>query len=180
MHTLVQLLSQYELLETTAGYLTAIDLYHTALACRSLYRLILSSGTTFNHLKGQTLCDGTGILARQAYEGHYNGLQGYAIHNWNPARTYDAECFALEEDEVRVWAAKCDSTSTRPCLKCQDRVCKECRFIPRARVGGCPSRRPHFDYTQECVNVIVYCQQCDPAVEEKTDHGFCDCDRYER
>ena len=28
--------------------------------------------------------------------------------------------------------------------------------------------------------MIVYCERCDPVVEEKTDHEFCNCDRYER
>ena len=179
MHTLIQLLSQYELLETTAKYISAVDLYHTVLTCRDLYFLISQSGNTFNRLKAVTLCDGSGLRARQNYRGRYNGLRGSGALNWGP-RVYP--CYAKEEDEIRLWSLKCDSANTRRCLKCQIPICKECRYIPRVRDhdGYDPSRRPHFNDRYQCEDVIVYCEHCDPAVEEKTDHDFCNCDRYER
>lgn len=184
MHTLTELFSQYELLEITAEYISAVDLFHTALTCRDLYQLIRSSDSTFTRLRDTTLCDGSGLRARQEFKGRYNGLRYGGSANWRRPKSIQKllRCRAYEENEVRVWSVKCDAANTRPCLKCRIPICKECRCVPRYRNydGYDPSRRPHLNDTYQSDNVIVYCEQCDPAVEESTDHSLCDCDRYER
>lgn len=179
------LFSQYELLETTASYLSAVDLYNTALTCSSLFELILKSDTTFTNLKKLTLCDGSGLLARQNFQGIYNGLRSSGILNWRKDRGpgwRPYPCYANEEFEIRVWSLKCDAANTSPCEKCGINICKECRYVPRYRNHDAydPSRRPHHNTTFQCWNVIVYCEACDPAVDKKTGGSFCDCDRYAR
>ena len=176
--------SQYELLETTASYLSAADLENTALTCSSIFELIRKSDSTFASLKKNTLCDGSGLRARQNYRGIYSGLRGTGILNWrgHGVGNHRYPCYADEEVEVRVWALKCDAANTSPCQKCGVNICKECRYVPRYRNHDAydPSPRPHHNTTYQCVNVVVYCGECDPAVEERTQGSFCHCDRYAR
>lgn len=186
MNPLVLLFSQYELFEQTANHLSTIDLYHAALACSDLHVLIRKPENTFKRLKRVALCDGYGLQARQSFSGPFNGLTGLGVANWpsNPSRKEVGvyPCYAKEEVEIRVWNLKCDETNALPCLKCSLNVCERCRYVPRVygRDRQDPSRRPHLDWSGEAVNLIVYCAECDPAVEERTEGRYCNCDRYTR
>ncbi|KAL9131995.1 MAG: hypothetical protein Q9217_000205 [Psora testacea] len=182
MNSLVCVFSQYELLERTANYLSTIDLYNTALTCSDLFALIRQSERTFTRLKRVALCDGSGLRARQNYEGFYNGLQGRGSWHWKNSDWAGGRCLAVEEIEIRVWRRKCDGVHALPCIKCGINVCEECRYVPRVRTGDAynPSRRPHYNTTYQNDNMICYCDDCDEPFEAQTEGKFCDCDRYTR
>jgi hypothetical protein len=113
MLSLLSLLSQYEILLQTAKYLSALDLLHLGLANSDFHAIILRSVAVLDRLKLTTLCDGTGLKARQNFEGLY-GLHKKDWKWWEywrdhlPRRCYD------EELEVRVWNTKCDETTRFP------------------------------------------------------------------
>lgn len=65
------LTSQYQLLELTSSYLTAVDLLNLALTCSRLYTDIRKSEAIFDRLKRVAICDGQGSKARQEYRGLY-------------------------------------------------------------------------------------------------------------
>lgn len=148
--------SQYELLELLAQNLHVVDLYPTALTCSDLYDLITQPAKRFDRLKRATLCGGIGLHLRQHW------IQGKAV-------------------KYRLWNAKCESASTRPCLKCGISVCENCRAYPRTGTHQYgPFRRPHMNYDMASLNLICYCDDCDKAVEERTGADLCTCDRYVR
>ena len=173
MFDLIYLLSQYELLESTAHHLSTLDLYNIALTCSDLYSLILNPNPKFEHLKREALCDGHGLQARQNFLGPFNQLHYYG---------YNRKPFHAEEIEVRIWNTKCDEANGLPCLKCGVNVCEECRFVPRVRdMRGWEScRRPHHNPAFQNANMICYCNDCDQAVQERSGESFCDCNQYTR
>ncbi len=171
MLDLVHILDQYELLDLTAHHLRPIDLFNTALTCKRLHSIVLRSKSTFERLKRVTLCDGTGLRARQEYTGLFAWRY---LSNKKP--------FYDEEIEAKVWNLRCDEHGALPCLKCGTNVCGECRYVTRVRdTNGLEfSRRPHFTYTHQRINLIVYCGDCGVVVQEKSGDALCDCDQYTR
>lgn len=118
MSNLLSILSQYNILIDTAQYLSALDLFHLALANSNFYAIILQSAAVFDRLKLTTLCDGTGLIARQ----NFQGLYAVSPEQWNWGRTKKAHYD--EELEVRVWNLKCDASNGLPCLKCGINICE--------------------------------------------------------
>lgn len=169
MTNILSLFSQYELLTRTASYLSTVDLYRTAMTCSVLYGLIRQSDAIFASLKKVGLCDGSGLRARQTLAGFY----------------HPNDCWGGGKESQD---AKHDETNAPPCVKCGINTCHECRRVPRRRKrcrGWAPSRRPHFEWrnlkgTYPSRNVMTYCAQCDPAINERTRGQLCDCDRYTR
>ncbi|KAH7418522.1 hypothetical protein BKA64DRAFT_590562 [Cadophora sp. MPI-SDFR-AT-0126] len=178
MSNILSMLSQYELLERVAHYLTPRDLFHLASTNVQLYTLILKSEPIFARLKRVTLCDGHGLTMRQDFRGPlYELYTGPYLERIGPP--YD------EELEVRVWNLKCDAANALPCLKCEVNVCEECRYVPRVRDLRFyrSSRRPHHDPTLMCHDIICYCDECDKQVEHDLPlslSAYCDCDQYTR
>jgi len=115
---IISLLAQYELLERTAHHLSTLDLFHLALTCTDLYKLIRESDAIFERLKREALCDGHGLSARQNFSGLYAPDYYYHEdgHLW--------KCLYDEELEIRVWNRKCDAADALPCLKCGVNVCE--------------------------------------------------------
>lgn len=163
MSHLVYLCSQYELLALLAQNLNTIDLYHVALTCSDLFDTILGSTITFNQLKRNALCDGSGLEFRLA--------SGFCD-------------FGFKQNTAELRNAKCHETEGKPCLKCGFNVCKACRVIPRigphGRVIHTDYKKPFITPDLEYHNIICYCQECDKAVEERVGKGFCHCNRYWR
>jgi len=121
MANLLFLVSQYEILEKIAQYLSTLDLFHLASTCSELYTNIRQNESIFEHLKCLALCDGNGLKARQEFRSLYGLCEGldFARGKWGRA-VYD------EELEVRVWNLKCDAVNALPCLRCRVNVCEVC------------------------------------------------------
>lgn len=117
MRDLRLLLTQYELLQHMAQYLSARDLFNTALACQDLYSCILMSLSVFRRLKRLTICDGSGLRKRQDFTGLYKPYSG-------PLKMLSGAPYYDEEIEVQVYNIKCDATNALPCLKCEVNVCE--------------------------------------------------------
>ena len=181
MSHLVSLFSQYEMLHITARYLSTIDLFHIALACSDLYTLIRKPDEKFRRLTQLTLCDGSGLQARQNFEGIYSGVPRYKV---DPLYDHGPRRHGEEEIEVRVWTLRCDETGGLPCQKCGVNVCEECRFVPRVQepTSYWTARFPWIclnNARQPC-GMIYYCDECDAAVEARLNGAFCNCDQYKR
>lgn len=116
MIDLAFLFHQYELLQRTAQFLSAVDLFNCALACSDLNALILRSKSIFTKLKRLAVCGGTGLKLRQACEGIYGSANCTWKVNW--------KCFDGEEIEVRVFNRTCGGTDALPCLKCGVSICE--------------------------------------------------------
>jgi hypothetical protein len=121
MANLLFLVSQYEILEKIAQYLSTLDLFHLASTCSELYTNIRQNESIFEHLKCLALCDGNGLKARQEFRSLYGLSEGldFARGKWGRA-VYD------EELEVRVWNLKCDAVNALTCLRCRVNVCEVC------------------------------------------------------
>ncbi|TVY58833.1 hypothetical protein LCER1_G001025, partial [Lachnellula cervina] len=178
MSNLLSLLSQYNILTKTAEYLSTLDLLYLSLANSRFYAVILQSPPIFTRLKLTALCDGTGLIARQNFQGIYYALrpEDFVMGKGRKAH-YD------EELEVRVWNLKCDAANALPCLSCG---INECRYVPRVRdapLRRSSYRRPHNDPAMMSRNVICYCPACDESVEANLPLSlskYCDCDQYTR
>jgi hypothetical protein len=119
MSNLLFLLSQYDILTGTANHLSTLDLFHLALANSGFYAIILQSAPVFNRLKRTALCDGTGLTARQNFQGLYSlRPEDFAWGRGGRKAQYD------EELEVRVWNLKCDAANALPCLSCGINICE--------------------------------------------------------
>jgi len=86
MSNIIALVSQYELLELTASYMSALDLLNLASTCSGVYNYIRKNETIFERLKHVTVCDGRGLKERQEYRGFfsipqscYKGSRDYGI-----------------------------------------------------------------------------------------------------
>lgn len=173
MFDLPFLFSQYRILAYTAQYLSAVDLYHTALASSDLYVSILQSPNVFRRLKRDAICDGHGLKVRQAYAGPFKVVFLGGKHR---------KCNYDEEIEMRLFRLTCQETEALPCLKCGVNVCEECRYVPRFRdgngYGSCP--RPHLNPALQAENLIVYCASCDLDVDKRVGDDYCKCNRYTR
>src|SRR6187402_52798 len=97
---ILSLLSQYELLEQTAQYLTPLDLLHLASTCSEVFTLIRKSESIFERLKRVALCDGRGLEARQNFQQLYTPPY-FCVPNSSTGVPYD------EEIEVRLWNLQC-------------------------------------------------------------------------
>jgi hypothetical protein len=123
MSNILSLLSQYEILARTAQYLSALDIFRRGLTNFEFHAIILRSEPILNRLRHTTLCDGTGLKARQNFEGLY---AAYAKRRGDGF--YEKGCWRQpqfdEELEVRVWNLKCDEVNALPCIKCGTNVCE--------------------------------------------------------
>lgn len=181
MANIVALLSQYELLEKMAHFLSALDLFHLASTNSNLYILIRKTEPIFDRLKSVALCDGHGLKIRQEFGGIYQlHTEDYI---WGRAQGRKAKYD--EELEVRVWNLNCDSANGLPCLRCRVNVCEECRYVPRVR--DTPSyrsrRKPHHIPYPRPISIICFCAACDVEVERNLSLSlseYCDCDQYTR
>ena len=176
MASLDLLISRYPILQSLTCFLSTRDLFHLSLICKSSYRAILASGTTFNILRRKCLCDGRGLSERQSFTGLYH-LAGW--YTWGNKR----HIWEDEPIEVRLFNTKCDEVGALPCRKCGINVCEECRYYPRERPRS-PQRRPHLNGSLESENVMCLCPECDARLEDELRGNFlnelCDCDLYTR
>lgn len=113
MSSLFRILSQYDILDTTAQYLSLLDLFRLAITCSRFYALIRKPDTLFSHWKRIALCDGRGLKARQEFRGIYASIRPGCCRP-----EFD------EELEVRVWNLQCDASNALPCLKCGLNICE--------------------------------------------------------
>ena len=72
MSNIIALVSQYELLELTASYLSALDLLNLASTCLGSYSHIRKNEAVFERIKRVTVCDGRGLKERQEYRGFFS------------------------------------------------------------------------------------------------------------
>lgn len=115
MFCLTHLFTQYELLELTAQNLSTLDLYHLALTNSDLYNLIKIPPAKFARLARVSICDGKGLLSRQAHP---------VVNNWRTG--FEGRPPAYDEEiEVRVFNIKCNERGALPCVKCGINVCEE-------------------------------------------------------
>ncbi|KAI9821265.1 MAG: hypothetical protein M1827_004001 [Pycnora praestabilis] len=104
-------------LQLLASNLTTIELFHLALTSKDLWQAIGASAPVFSTLKALTLCDGSGVAARKSRDEALTG----ASRNRNPDVLYNAAALqCLKDDNVA-------------CVKCEKRVCNECRHHIRYR-----------------------------------------------
>ncbi|KAM0492782.1 hypothetical protein ACHAP8_009634 [Fusarium lateritium] len=176
---IVDLISSYTILSSLAPWLSTLDLHNLSLTSRSAYTFIHSSGTIFGFLSRQSLCDGRGLAARQAFKGSYHRNPMPGRWDINPHIVGD------EEIEVYLYNVKCDEAEALPCIKCGINVCEECRCYPRAAPATArPNRRPHLRGNFELDNIMCLCEECDKKTEEEISDKFvnlrCDCDVYTR
>jgi hypothetical protein len=69
MSQFLAMLSQYEVLVEAAKYLSPLDLVRLGLTSSGFYTIILHSTSILDRLKLTALCDGSGLQARQTFEG---------------------------------------------------------------------------------------------------------------
>jgi hypothetical protein len=117
MIPLARLISEYPILQSLSPFVSTLDLFHIALACKANYTFILSFKRLFNYLRRQSLWDGRGLAERQAFTSlyslehrHYNfGYKPYifldkpiGVHLYNleydeaaalPCRTYSINIY---------------------------------------------------------------------------------------
>lgn len=173
------LVSSYSILSSLAPWLSTLDLHHLSLTSRSAYTYIRSSTTIFNFLTRQSLCDGRGLVTRQAFKGPYH--QTRIPGRWD----VNAQLSGDEEIEVHLYNIKCDEADALPCIKCGINICEECRCYPRAAPATVyPNRRPHLRGSFELDNIMCLCNICDEETEKELLGKFlnerCDCDVYTR
>ncbi|KAM0411124.1 hypothetical protein ACHAPD_010950 [Fusarium lateritium] len=176
---IVDLISSYSILSSLAPWLSTLDLHKLSLTSRSAYSIIHSSDAIFGFLSRQSLCDGRGLAARQAFKGSYHRNPMPGRWDINPHLSGD------EEIEVYLYNVKCDEAEALPCIKCGINVCEECRCYPRAAPPTArPNRRPHLRGNFELDNIMCLCEECDKKTEEEISDKFvnlrCDCDVYTR
>ncbi|KAI1452643.1 hypothetical protein F4805DRAFT_23021 [Annulohypoxylon moriforme] len=170
---LLDLISQYPILETLASYISTRDLFHLGLTSQAYHAYILATPTVFEALRRFCLCDGRGLQRR--------------------IRALDYKYLDRIDDdpeiEVRLYAKKCDEAGALPCRKCGINICEECRVCPRVAPNlppyrSYPERRPHLSSSGDVLNIMCLCDTCDAALEEQLRGKFlnelCDCDRYRR
>ncbi|KAI0898151.1 hypothetical protein F4806DRAFT_457350 [Annulohypoxylon nitens] len=165
---LLNLISQYPILETLANYVSTLDLYHLGIACRDMHTHILTPPQLFANLRRHCLCDGRGFQRRLNVS--------YYPSPW--LNMIDREI------EVRLFNLKCDEAGALPCRKCGINICEECREYPRIPPIWNFDRRPHLNELLENSNVICLCDSCDTKLEDEI-HGeflneLCDCDILKR
>jgi hypothetical protein len=86
MSDIIALVSQYELLERTASYPSALDLLDLASTCSGVYCYICKDEAIFEWLRRVTVCDRRGLKERQEYreffsipQSCYEGSRKYRI-----------------------------------------------------------------------------------------------------
>ncbi|KAH7174806.1 uncharacterized protein B0J16DRAFT_349210 [Fusarium flagelliforme] len=181
---LIDLISSYSILTSLSPWLSTIDLHNLGLTSRSAYAYI-HSPKIFSYLTRRSLCDGHGLLQRQAYAGPYCSLSKLPGSKLPGALTYSPHGQGDEEIEVQLYNVKCAEADVLPCLKCGVNICEECRCYPRAAPAiSKPNRRPHIMGSLQYSNIMCLCDTCDEEMENQVKGKFlnerCDCDRYTR
>ena len=84
MADLIALVAQYPVLGCLASFLSTVDLFNLALTNKAHRSYILPSRRVFDILRRDCLCDGSGLVKRQNFEGLYSlRHRGY---NWGNTR----------------------------------------------------------------------------------------------
>ncbi|KAF4333505.1 hypothetical protein FBEOM_12687 [Fusarium beomiforme] len=174
-----ELISSYSILTSLAPWLSTLDLLNLSLTSKSAYGYIRSSPEIFKSLSRHCLCNGRGLVIRQAYAHAY--YRKRMAGRWTINSSFDGD----EEIEVRLYNVKCDEAGALPCVKCGINICEECRCYPRAAPPSAyPNRRPHLTGSFELNNIMCLCEECDKKTEEEVAGKFlserCDCDVYTR
>jgi hypothetical protein len=118
MATLTTLITRHPILRLLSSFLSTLDLFHLALASRTHHSHILASRRTFDALRRDCLCDGSGLAKRQNFAGLYS-LQ-HRSYVWGHRR----KIWQDEPIEVRLYATKCDEAGALPCRKCSINICE--------------------------------------------------------
>lgn len=179
MSHLETLVAQYTILTNIASFISTLDLLHLAQTSKSIKSYILPSQRVFDVLKRQCICDGHGLKDRQAFEGLYSLRRRH--YRWG----HERRIWQDEPIEVQVYGAKCDTSDTLPCRKCNVNVCEECRYYPREQPDPrYPERRPHLNAAWQNENLMCLCPPCDDKLEQELKGRFlnelCDCDLFKR
>ncbi|RFN54401.1 hypothetical protein FIE12Z_1528 [Fusarium flagelliforme] len=154
---LIDLISSYSILTSLSPWLSTIDLHNLGLTSRSAYAYI-HSPKIFSYLTRRSLCDGHGLLQRQAYAGPYCSLSKLPGSKLPGALTYSPHGQGDEEIEVQLYNVKCAEADVLPCLKCGVNICEECRCYPRAAPAiSKPNRRPHIMGSLQYSNIMCLC-----------------------
>ena len=128
---IIDLISSYSILTSLSPWLSTLDLHNLSLTSRTAYAYI-HSPKIFSYLTRQSLCDGHGLLTRQAYAGPYCSLSKLPGSKLPGELTNSPHGQGDEEIEVRLYNVKCAEADALPCLKCGVNICEECRCYPRA------------------------------------------------
>ena len=116
--SLTALISRYPTLEKLSSFLSTVDLFNLAITNRTHYSCILLSRNTFDILRRDCLCDGSGLAKRQNFVGLYSLERRPYIYGDRRKIWQD------EPIEIRLYGTKCDNARALPCRRCSINVCE--------------------------------------------------------
>ncbi|KAI1070296.1 hypothetical protein LB507_010309 [Fusarium sp. FIESC RH6] len=114
---LIDLIASYSILTSLSPWLSTLDLHNLSLTSRSAYAYI-HFPKIFSYLTRQSLCDGHGLLTRQAYAGPYCSPSKLPGSKLPGALTYSPHLQGDEEIEVHLYNVKYKRWI---CVKCKDK-----------------------------------------------------------
>ena len=118
MATLTTLVVRHPILAALSSFLSTTDFLNLALTDRIHYSYILASRATFDALRRDSLCNGSGLAKRQEFVGLYDiRRRFYALGG-------KRKIWQDEPIEVQLYATKCDEAGALPCRKCGINVCE--------------------------------------------------------
>ena len=138
MPTITDILVHYPILRSVIGNLTTLDLFHLAIASKSITEVLGLKHDTFNDLKLNTLCDGAGSLAKSAYSEFLSKYISESIFEFEGDEELEtlvclvrkkmshSICdtifkYDLPEDRLRH---TCLGWNAQPCVGCKIMVCE--------------------------------------------------------
>ena len=117
----------------TVPCLSTINLFHAALIPSDLHVLILRLILTFERLKREALCNGSGLRARQEFRGPFKYLSVYVCDYRGRGGAFGSEALEYNdtrhndaEIEVRVLNIKCDEVNALPSINFNINVREVC------------------------------------------------------
>ena len=138
MVTFTTIIVRHPILRELSSFLSTLDLFHLALTSRTHHSYILASLCTFDALRRNCLCDGSGLTQRQDFAGLYSlQRRGYV---WGHQR----KIWQDEPIEVRLYATKCDEAGALPCRKCSINICEVSLEDPRFTHLGLSALRSSY------------------------------------
>ena len=124
MNPLVYTVSQYQLLEGIATYVSAKDLFSLSLTCSDMHELILKPTTVFNKLKRLTLCDGSGL--RETHQ------------------------FCEPQAKCQANTLPCEKCNINVCEPCRWKASSECFFGRRPNLNTAWENQNIVCFCDEC------------------------------
>ena len=118
MATLTTLIARYPVIQNLSSFLSTVDLFNLALTNRRHHSYIILSRSTFDTLRRDCLCDGSGLAKRQNFFGLYSLRRRSCT--WGNRR----KVWQDEPVEIQLYGTKCDDARALPCRKCSINVCE--------------------------------------------------------